>query len=320
MESAAPQGAKTRQGVRTHGVAPWAFDPAQFHARPYGIAAAKRYCRNLAARHYENFPVAFSLFTKEQREAIYAIYAFARTADDFADEPEYAQMGGRLLDDWEEQLCRCYGQNATHPVMIALAEAVSRFELDKQLFIDLIDAFRQDMVQARYESFDELLDYCRRSANPVGRLLLRVLGCESSSTVGWSDNICTALQLANFWQDVSVDAGKGRIYIPRQDLKRFRVSERSILSGTNVPGLDALVRFEVRRTTELLKAGRPLLGRTGFPAACYFTAVWIGGRTVLRLVHERGAEVLTTRPRITLGSFTRAVTGAGIARMTGGRR
>ncbi len=296
-------------------MAPWAFDPSPFRAQSYGLEAANRYCRNMARSHYENFPVAVSLFTKEQRQALSAIYAFARTADDFSDELEFRKVRERLLDDWEDQLRRCFRSEATHPVLIALREVIERFELPETLFLNLLDAFRQDCRKTRYETFEELLDYCRRSANPVGRLVLRVLGSDTRECLKWSDRICTALQLTNFWQDISVDAAKGRIYIPREDMRRFRVSEKAILSAVASLGLGALIRFEVDRTKELFRAGRPLLVHTGFIAALYLFPVWLGGRAVLRLVGKTGADIVTSRPTITAGSLARAITGAGCERL-----
>ncbi|MDD5306903.1 MAG: squalene synthase HpnC [Deltaproteobacteria bacterium] len=299
----------------TLAVAPWACDENLLHGQGFGIEASRRYCRGMARGHYENFPVALSLFDKGQQRALAAIYAFARTADDFADESGFSGLRERMLADWERQLRACFEGEATHPVFIALREAVAAHDLPIEPFLDLLDAFVQDCSKTSYATFDEVLDYCRRSANPVGRLVLKVLGAKKPELVPWSDRICTALQLTNFWQDISVDAKKSRIYLPDEDLERFKVPAAAILNRRGALGFGPLVRFEAARTKALFLEGRPLLARAGFPGTLYFSAVWLGGRAVLRMVREAGEQVLHRRPVLCARSFVRVAAGAGRDRL-----
>ncbi|HUU03072.1 MAG TPA: squalene synthase HpnC [Myxococcota bacterium] len=297
--------------------APWSLEDPVYRRRRWSLAAANRYCLGLTNSHYENFPVAMSLFSKQQQEALAAIYAFARTADDFADEDHFEGMRERLLDEWERQLEVCRDTEVGHPVFIALGNSMRRFELPIEPFFDLLDAFRQDCRQRRYETFSELLDYCRRSANPVGRLVLNVLGLSEPGLAKWSDSICTALQLTNHWQDISVDTRRNRIYIPREDLDRFRVHESTLLTGNPSRLFGDLVVFEANRTRELFRQGRRLLINTGFPGNVYFTAVWMGGRAVLRMVRRTGKSIIHERPVLNAYLFARTLVGAGLSRLTG---
>ena len=281
---------------RSTGTPPWNYDAIPCHAGAWSVRAAKRYCFALARSHYENFPVFLSMFGKEEQEALAAVYAFARLADDFADEPEFDGLRGQLLDQWESQLVTCFKGEAAHPVFVAMKEAIARFGMEKRPFLDLLDAFRQDCHKKRYETFEELSDYCRRSANPVGRIVLKVLGIDRPDFIGWSDKICTALQLTNFWQDVSVDLKKDRVYLPLEDMESFHVSVGSLFAGRPVRSFNELILFEANRTRELFREGRPLIGHTGFPERFYFAGVWLGGRTVLRMVKDLGAKVLHRRP------------------------
>src|SRR5262245_36332982 len=184
-----------------------------------------QYCEQLARSHYENFPVGSVLIPKQLRKHFYAIYAFARIADDFADEgysQAYTELDRlRWLAQWQQMLTDSLAGHANHPVFVALTETRERFDLPDALFLDLLSAFTQDVSVRRYESFDQLLDYCRRSANPIGRLILLLFGIREQREHAWSDQLCTALQLANHWQDVAVDLEKDRIYLPQEDMARF---------------------------------------------------------------------------------------------------
>jgi len=261
---------------------------------------AYAYCAAVARAHYENFPVASRIVPRGLRPHVCAIYAFARAADDFADEA--AHDGRRLeqLDRWEAHLDRCLAGGADHPVFVALGDTIGRFELPAQLFRDLLDAFRQDCRTRRYASWDDLVDYCRRSANPVGRLVLRLFGHGDEDRARWSDAICTGLQLTNFWQDVAVDLRKDRIYIPAEDRQRFGVTEEDLRSGRLHEGLRALLLTLIGRTRRCFEEGRPLLGEVGGRLGLEVRLTWLGGNRILDRIERAGCDVFRARPTLTL--------------------
>src|SRR6266704_1343879 len=197
-------------------------------------------CLARVRAHYENFPVA-RFVPKDKRGYVAALYAYARAADDFADEPMYEGMRQEKLDQWEARLHAAYEGKAEDPIFVALGETVRRLEIPKSLLLDLLSAFRQDTVKGRYETWDELLDYCRRSANPVGRLVLLVFGYRDPELEPLSDAVCTGLQLANHWQDVAIDLRKDRVYIPRDLLKRYSVGEWGLNAGRVTDGFRGLM-------------------------------------------------------------------------------
>lgn len=270
--------------------------------RPWSLESSYAFCERLARSHYENFPVASFLVPKGLRKHFYAVYAFARTADDMADE----EAGGAITADrrlamlsgWREMLIQSFNAPATHPVFIALGKTASEFNLPVELFEDLLSAFAQDVTTSRYESFADLLDYCRRSANPVGRLILLLFGHRDPRLHEWSDHICTALQLANHWQDVSVDLAKGRIYIPAEDMARFEVSEPDLATRPATDEFRQLMRFEVARARELFTLGRPLCSAVSGRLALELRVIWLAGMKVLRKIEEGGFDVLSSRPAI----------------------
>ena len=272
-------------------------------ATPISVAEAFAYCEQITRAHYENFPVGSLLVPKAMRKHVYSIYAFARTADDFADEGYDTKITPaerlELLDDWERQLEACYQGQTTHPIFVALAETVRTLNLPLQLFKDLLSAFKQDVIKSRYANFPEVLDYCRRSANPVGRLILLLFGYRDENLQQLSDYICTALQLANFWQDVSVDLLKDRIYVPQDDLAKFGLNEDELLAHNFDQRYADLLKFEVARTWQLFKAGKPLpklvRGRLSFE----LKLTWQGGARILELIERMGYDTLRHRPKIT---------------------
>lgn len=266
------------------------------------VASARRYCAARASGHYENFPVLAAPFSRAQREALAAIYAFARTADDFADEPAFEGRRERLLDGWEAELRRCFAGDAEHPVFVALRDSAARFGYDVGPFLDLLSAFRQDVRVRRYATFAELHDYCRRSANPVGRLVLQTLGIDDPRRRDGSDRLCTALQLANFWQDLSVDLPRDRLYVPLEDLERCGVPPAELLAQRATPGCAELLRLELDRTATLFAQSAPLVTRAGWPGSPYLAGVWLGGRTVLALTRALGTDVLRHRPALGAGA------------------
>jgi len=253
-------------------------------------------CRRLAFGHYENFPVASLLIPQPQRDAIAAVYAFARQADDFSDEPAYAGRREVLLRDWQARLDRDPGG---HPVFTALLDARRRWSLPRPLLADLVAAFLRDCRKTRYRNFDELLDYCRLSAEPVGRLVLRVFGLDSAENLAASDDICTALQLANHWQDLASDAQvRGRVYLPTSEMRRFGVDEDQLLQGRWTPALGELLRLQVDRAEALFASGQDLPARVGPRLGLELRLTLLGGRGILKKIRAQGYDTLTARPRL----------------------
>jgi squalene synthase HpnC len=247
--------------------------------------------------HYENFPVASWLVPAPLRPHVCAVYAFARRADDFADEARFAGRRLARLAAWERQLeAAVAGEPVRNPVFVALADTIRAHDLPAAPFHDLLSAFRQDVTTARYPSHKALLDYCRRSADPVGRLVLMLFGHRDERLFVWSDAICTALQLTNFWQDVAVDAAKGRIYLPADDMARFGVTAEDIDSGVATEGFRELIAFQVARTRALFLKGAPLCDRLEGRLAMEIKAVWLGGMGLLDAIERAGCDVLRRRP------------------------
>jgi phytoene synthase len=264
------------------------------------------YCERLARKHYENFPVGSLLIPGDRRRHVYSVYAFARIADDFADEGyETGELteAERLaaLDDWERRLEDCYRGRADHPVFVALAETVRELRLPVELFSGLLSAFKQDVARRRYADFDEVLDYCSRSANPVGRLVLLLFGYRDERLNELSDSICTALQLANFWQDVEVDIRKDRVYLPQNEMSRFGVSDDDLRNKRFSEAYAALLRFQVERTWELFNRGKSLPNLVRGRLAFELRLTWLGGTRILERIEEMGYDTLNARPRISTG-------------------
>ncbi|HLF84585.1 MAG TPA: squalene synthase HpnC [Blastocatellia bacterium] len=264
---------------------------------------ADEYCERLTRSHYENFPVGSVLIPKRLRKHFYSIYAFARIADDFADEgygqgySEHERL--ELLDEWRRMLTESLAGRARHPVFVALARTASEFHLPAALFEDLLSAFAQDVTVRRYESFDQLLDYCRRSANPIGRLVLLLFGYRDEQRHEWSDDICTALQLANHWQDVAVDLDKDRIYLPQEDLSRFAFSVDELIRRGASDSFKRLMKFEVERARAMFARGKPLCTSVSGRLGLELRSVWLGGMIILDRIERNGYDVFASRPVIT---------------------
>jgi len=254
------------------------------------------HCEARVRAHYENFPVGLFV-PKEKRPYVHALYAFARAADDFADEPMYEGMRGEKLDQWEARLHAAYEGKAQDPIFVALGETVRRLEIPKPLLLDLLSAFRQDTVKSRYDTWDELLDYCRRSADPVGRLVLLVFGYRESDLPSLSDAICTGLQLANHWQDVAVDLRKDRLYLPKELRDRFGVGEWDLNAGRVTDGFRALMTELLARTRALFEKGRPLCDRVGRDLRFEMRLTWLGGVSILDRIEAAGFDVFRRRPQ-----------------------
>lgn len=280
------------------------------------VEEAFQWCQRLAKSHYENFPVASLLIPRAKRRYVAAIYAFARIADDFADEgygpDSRLSTSDRLnsLDEWESQLIECYHDRATHPVFIALSCTARDLSLPVELLRDLISAFKQDVVKHSYSNFNELLDYCRRSANPVGRLVLRVFGYDDDELDRLSDTICTALQLTNFWQDIAVDARKNRIYLPQDDVDRFGVSAADLGQLRFSEAFRSLVKFEVERTREIFHSGAKLPELVRGRLKYELRLTWNGGMKVLEKIEELGYNTLELRPELNSSDKLRIAIGS----------
>ncbi|MEZ5405792.1 MAG: squalene synthase HpnC [Verrucomicrobiia bacterium] len=258
-------------------------------------------CSRQAQNHYENFPVGSRLLPQPQRKYIHAVYAFARTADDFADEtvqtltvPERIA----LLERWENHLDLALEGKNQEPIFIALREAIEKCQLPVQLFRDLVSAFKQDVVKTRYANFDEVLDYCRRSANPVGRLVLHVFNYRDEKLHQLSDKICTGLQLANFWQDVSVDLLKDRIYLPQNDMATFQIDETQLKNNADTPQFRNLLKFQVDRTWQIFNEGKSLPEHLNRGLRFEIRLTWLGGTEILRKIEKINYNTYLQRPTL----------------------
>lgn len=259
----------------------------------------------LAQQHYENFPVGSFFIPKRYRRPIHLIYAFSRVADDIADEGNMLpETRIASLDAWERSLERALNGETEDDFFAELAAVVREFELSPQLLKDLLIAFRKDSSNPRYGTFDELLEYCRYSANPIGRLLLQIFKCSNETTEKYSDSICTALQLANFWQDISVDTGKDRFYIPRSELTTFGLSESDVTSSTGQDAFRDMMKHLVERTETLLIEGKPLLDVTPKDLRFEMRLIWYGGLTILRKIKAVNYDTRSYRPALSLADKT----------------
>jgi len=259
---------------------------------------ARAYCERLAKTHYENFSVATWFLPAHLRQHFYNVYAYCRISDDLGDEVGNAQQSLELLDHWEAELNACYAGSPRHPVFVALQESVRQCGIPRHEFSDLLIAFRQDQTVARYETFDDLLDYCRYSANPVGHLVLYLCGYSDAERQQLSDYTCTALQLANFWQDVAVDYQKGRIYLPLEDLRRFNVTRDDIAQRRATPEFLSLMKFEVERARDWFERGLPLAQKVNRELAIDIELFSRGGQEILNAIERQGYDVLRQRPVI----------------------
>ncbi len=264
------------------------------------LPAAYQHCQQIAAGHYENFPVASRLLPRQLRQAVAVIYAFARSADDFADEGDYSPaVRLKLLAEYETGLQSISaGDPVRDPVFVALGDVIRRHQLPIQLFSDLLSAFKQDVTQTRYPNIAAVLDYCQRSANPVGRLLLYLYGFASPTNLLLSDHICTALQLINFLQDLAQDFDEhNRIYLPQDEMQRYGVSESHLRNHLNDAAMQQLIQAQIQRASALLLAGAPLgiqlPGRIGLEIRLIIQ----GGGCVLQKLHTHDDNVFR-RPRL----------------------
>lgn len=298
----------------------WSKLPAIYRMPPQAptLAEAVAYCRRLAESHYENFHVATWFLPRRLRPHFHSIYAYCRISDDLGDEVGDPQESLALLNFWGRQLDECYQGRAQHPVFVALAETIRICNIPKQPFADLLVAFRQDQTVARYRTMQDVLDYCRYSANPVGHLVLYACGYREPELFALSDSTCSALQLANFWQDVRQDMERGRIYLPLEDMERFSVTEQQIQEGRCTPGFRALMEYEVNAAQEMFARGLPLIRQVDRELAVDLALFSRGGQEILRAIVRQNYDVLRRRPVISKGRkaalLLRALTGKLLAR------
>lgn len=287
--------------------------PLPAELAPYGpgsgfatlsLVEASAYCRRLAARHYENFTVASWLLPRGLRRHLCHVYAYCRWADDLADECGGREESRELLGWWESQLDACYEGTARHPVFVALRDTIREFDIPREPFADLLAAFRQDQVVQEYETFEQLLDYCRRSANPVGRLVLYLGRCHDAERGALADSICTGLQLANFWQDVRRDAERGRVYLPREDRRRFGYTDEALAERRCDAAFQELLRIEVDRAERSLRDGLPLVALVTRELRIDVELFARGGLAILAAIRRQEYNVWRRRP--TLSRWTKA--------------
>jgi squalene synthase HpnC len=297
MSTLASHGSRSVEADRADG---WAKLPAEYAIpeKAPSLEESQAYCERLARTHYENFSVASWFLPKRLRPHFHSVYAYCRISDDLGDEVGDAQQALALLDQWGRELEACYAGEPHHPVFIALRETLRACQIPQHEFGDLLKAFRQDQTVHRYETFDDVLGYCRYSANPVGHLVLYVCGYRDTERQQLADYTCTALQLANFWQDVSVDWQKGRVYLPLEDMRRFGVGEREIAERRPTPEFLQLVKFEVERAREWFQRGLPLIERVDRELATDIELFSRGGQEILSAIERQGYDVLRRRPVI----------------------
>lgn len=275
------------------------------------LAEAYAYCARLARSHYENFTIASWLMPREMRPHMHAIYAYARIADDFADEDHDLAK----LDGWERELDLCYAGKPRDPVFVALGATVRRYDIPREPFADLLVAFRSDVNFHGFETRDDLLGYARYSANPVGRLVLYLFGYRDAERHRLSDLVCSGLQLANFWQDVAIDLDKKRVYLPRADLARFGVTPDDLARRVVTPAFVDLMRHEVEVARAMLKEGAELhrlVDRRLRRDILMFTG---GGLAILRAIERVGYDVFHKRPKLNKTDYVRLGLNAALGRL-----
>jgi squalene synthase HpnC len=297
----------------------WSRLPAAYAipATPPPLEQAREYCRRLANTHYENFSVATWFLPKRLRQHFCNLYAYCRISDDLGDEVGDTTASLELLNQWEVELEACYHGTPRHPVFVALAETVKQFDIPQHEFSDLLRAFRQDQTITRFETFADVLAYCRYSANPVGHLVLYLCGYSDPERQRLSDFTCTALQLANFWQDVTVDYAKGRVYLPLESLRRFGVTEEDIAADRNNPAFRALMKFEVERARDWFRQGLPLVGKVNRELAVDLELFTRGGQEILNAIERQDFAVLGHRPSISKRRKLALVARAALGKLLG---
>ncbi|MGV3720292.1 MAG: squalene synthase HpnC [Actinomycetota bacterium] len=267
----------------------------------YSVTEARQYNEKIARTHYENFTVVSHFLPRELRQHMFNVYAYCRWSDDLGDEIPDPALATQALQWWRGELEACYAGEPRHPVFVSLKETIDQFEIPSEPFHHLLDAFVQDQTVKRFPTYQDVLKYCEWSANPVGRLVLYLFGFRDAERQRLSDATCTALQLTNFWQDVTVDWRKDRVYLPLEDMKRFGVSEEQIAARRFDPAFGELMRFEVDRARQLFLQGLPLLYMVPKRLRLDLELFTRGGEEILNLIQAQGYDVLTRRPSLSKG-------------------
>ncbi len=277
---------------------PWEATPLP--TEPLELEACYRYCEAMARTRNHNFPVASVFVPAPMRKHIFPLYAFARAADDFATEPEYDGRRARELDTWEARLENCYhGEAPDHPVFVALADTIQRFDLPITPFAQLLSGFRLDTDITRYATGVDLLSYTELAASPVAHIMMYMGGYRDPSLHRYAADLAVALAYASFWQDIRADLAQDRIYVPAEDLRHFDLTEADLRAGHASPSTDALIRYEVARTRALFERARPLIDKVGPDFAIEVALMWLGGMRILDKIDAHGGRVLERRPTLT---------------------
>jgi squalene synthase HpnC len=271
------------------------WGPGQSYA-PLSTAQARAYCGTLTRNHYENFSVATLLLPRRLLAHFHSVYAYCRWADDLGDETGGGDRALRLLGWWREELLRCYDGTPRHPVMVALKPTIDRFGIPPAPFLELLHAFEQDQRVKRYDTYEQLLDYCRYSANPVGHLVLYLCECHDAARAALADRICTGLQLANFWQDVARDLDIGRVYLPAEDRRHFGYADADLEARRFTQSFADLLRFEVERARALFEQGLPLVAQVPADMQSDIELFARGGLAILGKIEAAGYNVWQSRP------------------------
>lgn len=278
--------------------------------QPVSLSDAERFCRKIATGQYENFLVASAFLPKKMRQPFYNIYAFCRTADDIADLSPSSEIAKNELIRWREMLRACFEGDASEPIFVALRDTAAKFSLPMAPFDDLLTAFLQDQVKTRYETFAELIQYCRYSANPVGRIVLQLAGVDSDRNFVLSDSICTGLQLANHWQDVARDYQAGRVYLPSEDLNRFDIDVRELFTQSQRGAFRDLIMFQCDRARGFLRDGLPLAEHVPSWLANDVRLFAHGGLATLDEIAGIDHDVLSRRPVVSKSKQVRLMVAA----------
>ena len=281
------------------------WGPESLRNRRASLPEAEAYCRALATTHYENFPLVSWLLPRYLHQHFYNVYAYCRWSDDLGDEVRDPGRSLELLAWWRGELAECYAGRTRHPVFVALRQTIGEFGIPSQPFEDLVSAFEQDQRVLRYDTFEQLRDYCRRSADPVGRIVLSLCRAYDEQNVAWSDSICTGLQLANFWQDVKRDFEIGRVYLPREDRERFGYIDIDLENRVTNEAFLELMRFEIDRARRFLTDGLPLVERLPGRLCVDIDLFVRGGLRILDRIEAIGYRVWDRRPVVTKADAAR---------------